>query len=1401
MRESKNNICKPAVKAARAFFAAAAFCALFGTALFSCSFFNADSPSETGSITMNLPSAEEISAASGGSISGAVTSSGSISDAAVKTFKVRAKSASTGVETVQSVAPGSTVNISPLGPGFWSVTLFGNNADGQTIYYGKSDGILVSAGRTTPAAVVINPMDPTTPLVATLAETPAGVSLQGQGRENVMGVYLSYSSGGQSGSAYYDFSNATGSAKQGDDLNKIAVPIPTFLEPGSAVSGKVYLFDRGGTALWGGSIEGSVKKDGTFDCAFAFLETALKGYQGSPARTFLKVEEALPAQLETPLAYTFETMVYGAPSGESKSYSDLTIFSAAPSEACGKIPVIVECGSSAWAEVFDAKHKYAEPTVTMPEQKIPLGATRTLSAVVSSSEQKEYSVFKSAQDFDAYGFKLYSIQDKDTGSTVSSSSYAAPANPVSSEFTAPDKVKATGSGSDEYTWQVTVTNSAYSYFDGNETQPSKTFNGTFNVSGSEWTITPASVTVERGAAFALTLSCADATPADAASVTKVTLNATSAKDFVPAVSGTSLVVNAESFATWTSADPKKVSVLVESVDAGMIEVTATASGGGGNVGVNENFVNSQKKFSVAAGKQVYFSQGNLQYQAKTDTWRFAEHQYDVVPEEDLAFTKVTSDYDEWIDVFGWGSSGYGRAKPYTRDYSETDASGKTIQESLHVYGAIGVNIDYDWGVYNPIANGGNKKGLWYTLTLNEWNYLFNTRTNASSLHVPARIIIEEDDNSRKTIAGIVLLPDDWTPASVPDGVSFTTTASSSPHEYDTNILTCDQWEKLETTGAVFLPSLGYQGSGGSFYNRSNDAGTSIEFDYWSSSCYSSNADTKYAIYSYYGTSFSSNSPSANNFMPVRLVKSSVDISPNIYISPNASSGGDGSAASPYASIADAIAQIKTNSSRTTDYTIYIDGALTGKQEIKDITPDCVKSITIKGKNGIDPATGEPRDSLTGDGAVSSGPLLTIATNAVVKVEDLKITGGYAEQGGGVYVGNGSIACYVTLGSGALITGNKADTKGAGVYATNGDGTYLTIDGAVIKNNELVSDTAGSRLGSAVYSIGKQLVIKGDSLITNNLGSNEDNACPAVCVDWYQYRTSGYDISKFPESSIEGNAQIVNNTGVGVKAYVCNLSIKGNAKISGNTNAMSNSQGGGMIVEGYTRSYSSTYTAKVTISESAQISGNFADNGAGVFVKNSDTTLKIQGGSINGNKAQKLGGGVYCYGATIEISGGSIESNEVLADSTTTEGGGGVYLESWNNTSASTSNNAAIYLSGGTIKSNTCAGGLGTGIFANDFSTSSYNEYMVKIQDAGKVDLSNDIYLMRTTGLNPVIRIVNDLTETGTLAKVSLEKYENGNEVLGKGYYDPWTYINNHYSQFEIANSAWTLNSSGKLVSN
>ena len=68
-------------------------------------------------------------------------------------------------------------------------------------------------------------------------------------------------------------------------------------------------------------------------------------------------------------------------------------------------------------------------------------------------------------------------------------------------------------------------------------------------------------------------------------------------------------------------------------------------------------------FSVSADKQVYFSQGNLQYQASTNTWRFAERQIDYVGlnsngnvyeggvQCDNAL--MSSTYSGWIDLFGW----------------------------------------------------------------------------------------------------------------------------------------------------------------------------------------------------------------------------------------------------------------------------------------------------------------------------------------------------------------------------------------------------------------------------------------------------------------------------------------------------------------------------------------------------------------------------------------------------------------------------------------------------------------------------------------------------------------------------------------------------------------------------
>ena len=70
-------------------------------------------------------------------------------------------------------------------------------------------------------------------------------------------------------------------------------------------------------------------------------------------------------------------------------------------------------------------------------------------------------------------------------------------------------------------------------------------------------------------------------------------------------------------------------------------------------------------FSVSSTKKVYFAKGNLQYRASTDTWRFAENQWDTIGSANM---NRSSTYDGWIDLFYYGTSGYNNCFPYNYYY-------------------------------------------------------------------------------------------------------------------------------------------------------------------------------------------------------------------------------------------------------------------------------------------------------------------------------------------------------------------------------------------------------------------------------------------------------------------------------------------------------------------------------------------------------------------------------------------------------------------------------------------------------------------------------------------------------------------------------------------------------------
>lgn len=208
-------------------------------------------------------------------------------------------------------------------------------------------------------------------------------------------------------------------------------------------------------------------------------------------------------------------------------------------------------------------------------------------------------------------------------------------------------------------------------------------------------------------------------------------------------------------------------------------------------------------FSTAAGRQVFFSKGNLQYQASTRTWRFAGRQDGFVGNDN---SKISPAWDGWIDLFGWGTSGYDHGavnyQPWSgNDNTQSDASHYAYGNSdCDLYNRDG---KADWG-YNRIENGGDEEHLWRTPSLSEWLYLLYNRNTPSGIRfVKAQV---------GGVNGLLLLPDNWRVSTFPLNA-----ANDGSVGFITNAISPADWSQvLEPAGVVFLPEAGARTIGGIF---------------------------------------------------------------------------------------------------------------------------------------------------------------------------------------------------------------------------------------------------------------------------------------------------------------------------------------------------------------------------------------------------------------------------------------------------------------------------------------------------------------------------------------------------------------------------------------------------------
>ena len=222
------------------------------------------------------------------------------------------------------------------------------------------------------------------------------------------------------------------------------------------------------------------------------------------------------------------------------------------------------------------------------------------------------------------------------------------------------------------------------------------------------------------------------------------------------------------------------------------------------------------------GNQVYFSQGNLQYigSACTPYWKFADNQWDVLG---TTTGQNSSNQNVDRDLFGWGTSGWNNGNTYYQPW-DTNSSDHPLYGPPGSYNLTGSYANADWGVYNPISNGGNQANQWRTLTQPEWAYVFNTRTTSSGIRYAKANV--------NNVNGVILLPDDWSAS------YYTLSNTNSGSSFSSNTITASQWSTVEQHGAVFLPAAGGR-EGTWVFNWVFDIG--YYGYYWSASCSNSSA--------------------------------------------------------------------------------------------------------------------------------------------------------------------------------------------------------------------------------------------------------------------------------------------------------------------------------------------------------------------------------------------------------------------------------------------------------------------------------------------------------------------------------------------------------------------------------
>lgn len=346
-----------------------------------------------------------------------------------------------------------------------------------------------------------------------------------------------------------------------------------------------------------------------------------------------------------------------------------------------------------------------------------------------------------------------------------------------------------------------------------------------------------------------------------------------------------------------------------------------------------------------------------------------------------------------------------------------------------------------------------------------------------------------------------------------------------------------------------------------------------------------------------------------------------------YGNKGSSSEGRGTRAKPYSSLSTALSEVDAS-----NYTIYIDGTLKGKVEIKEDGSSPINSNILTLRGYIPDGQTVVKAALDGNFSSMGDGNTTLVINAekTVNIYDLKITGGNATDGGGINISKGT----VKLTDGATITGNTA-TNGGGVYVGS-DGT-LFMSGKALIGDSATSTTRASSSGASYYA----------NKATNGAGIYNNGGAVYIGCDTSGQAASGYTLVNNATDGYYGVRRNYSvSDGAGIYHAAGTLKIA-SGDISYNfANTSGTSCGGAALL-----------AAGATVS-GGTFTGNKAANGGAFYIK-SGKELTINGAaSITSNEAILTGGAISNDGI-LTMSAGTIGSADGL-NSVTSNFGGAIY---------------------------------------------------------------------------------------------------------------------------------------------